>query len=601
MQVDYQMLRPRKAVMAIAALFGCLVLIGGITLVSVVAAQSQPANLLQQFLLFIREDAEVLADQVFGVDQRPETWQGNVDLSTANFVADLFFDNEQLADQVFGTSTRPEGWIGVTTTDPELIARNLRHDLEQTAAQVIGSRTRPEGWHGARAVFQCDRTLQNLLRLLERFYNVRPTTLDAVLDYCSVVEQEIEDELFDAIGTRTNEADIPDLVSGVRGDLERLADERLGLETRPPGWIGNRDATTPTFNSDLYIDLESLADNQLSAGSRPDGWINRAAASPAIANQNFRFNVELLADITMGAGRRPSGWQGVDPLGRCDVNLQNLLAILQQQYFYALINLPSDSGDTVAYCKQVAFLANDQAENPPAPPPEVVEAQSEDAVDLRYRAQSRLAFSYLDVAALQYMGVMPYDTEFRAWYRNFNESNMMFVSGADFALFIDRRFTTMEEEVFRTLPTLEGRKPLTFCDASWCNGPGPTPTPTGSGPIVALFEASTPVATVSSQQLEETGKRLVSWNNIRVGYLLDRPETRTVQVTLEICSDTQQIACEPVIQVFDNNTGTYKPVIQQFNGLNVYEFPYGYSTNVIIEGTSLFSRDVWISDPAIRS
>lgn len=601
MQVDYQMPGPGKLVTRIALALLFLVLIGGITLVSVVAAQSQPANLLQQFQLHIREDAELVADQVFGVDQRPELWQGNLDLSTSNFIADLFFDNEQLADQVFGQSTRPDDWIGVTTTDQELIARNLRHDLELTASQVFGGRSRPEGWHGARAVYQCDRTLQNLLRMLDRFYNVRATTLDAVLDYCTVVEQEIEDELFATIDRQASEAEVPELISGVRGDLERLADELLGLNTRPPNWVGNRDATTATFTSELYIDLEALADNQLGVQTRPEGWIRRVATSPAVANQNLRYNLEVLADITLGAGVRPTGWQGVDPLARCDVNLQNLLLILQQQYFYALINLPTYTGDTAAYCKQVALLANDQSENPPPPPPEVVEAQSEDAVDLRYRAESRLAFSYLDVSALQYMGVMPYDTEFRAWYRNFNESNMMFVSGADFALFIDRRFTTMEEEVFRTLPTLEGRKPLTFCDASWCNGPGPTPTPTGSGPIIALFNVSTPVATVSSQQLEETGKRLVSWNNIRVSYLLDRPETRTVQVTLEICSDTQQIACEPVIQVFDNNTGTYKPVIQQFNGLNVYEFPYGYSTNVIIEGASLFSRDVWISDPAIRS
>ena len=38
----------------------------------------------------------------------------------------------------------------------------------------------------------------------------------------------------------------------------------------------------------------------------------------------------------------------------------------------------------------------------------------------------------------------------------------------------------------------------------------------------------------------------------------------------------------------------------QVNGLNVYEFPYGYTSNLIIEGTTLFSPDVWISDPTIR-
>jgi hypothetical protein len=150
------------------------------------------------------------------------------------------------------------------------------------------------------------------------------------------------------------------------------------------------------------------------------------------------------------------------------------------------------------------------------------------------------------------------------------------------------------------LPTLEGRRPLTFCDARWCNGPGPTPTPTGSGPILAILNASTPPATPNQDELQEQGKILVSWNNIRVNYLLDRPELGLVQVTLEICADPSQIACEPVISVFDGNSGTFKPVIQQFNGLNVYEFPYGYITNLTVEGASRFSRDLWISDPTIR-
>jgi len=55
-----------------------------------------------------------------------------------------------------------------------------------------------------------------------------------------------------------------------------------------------------------------------------------------------------------------------------------------------------------------------------------------------------------------------------------------------------------------------------------------------------------------------------------------------------------------VISVFDNNTGTGKPVLSQFNGLNVYEFTYGYISNLVIEGDTRYSQDVWISDPTIR-
>jgi hypothetical protein len=34
--------------------------------------------------------------------------------------------------------------------------------------------------------------------------------------------------------------------------------------------------------------------------------------------------------------------------------------------------------------------------------------------------------------------------------------------------------------------------------------------------------------------------------------------------------------------------------------LNIYELRYGYSTNLLIEGETRFSTDVWISDPTIR-
>jgi hypothetical protein len=195
--------------------------------------------------------------------------------------------------------------------------------------------------------------------------------------------------------------------------------------------------------------------------------------------------------------------------------------------------------------------------------------------------------------------VMPVGTKFKAWYRNFGDSTMMFVSGNDFAVFIDRRWTTLADDIFSRLPTTEGVKPLTFCDATWCNGPGPTPTPTGSGAIQALLDAGTPVS--PAQQAAETGdKRQVSWNNIRVTYLLDNAQTRTAQVALEICTDTTQTDCEPVTSIFDNGLGAEKPALSQYNGLNVYEFPYGYTANLTITGATLTSPDVWISDPTIR-
>lgn len=584
--------------------FGRLwILLAGMLVLWAGASMTAQDNLLQRFQVEIRDDMERLAEEVFGAGIRPDTWTANGNVNTPNFIADLFFDNEQLADAVFGVGERADNWFGVTSADPELVARNIRHDLELTATTFRSGDGRPFGWVGAPRIYTCSLSLQNLVRILDREYNVRTQVPESVVDYCGVVRVEIEDRLYEEVlSSSVFQTQLTELLGGNRGDLERLADELLGLDTRPDGWVSNRDATTASFVAELFDDIDRLADNQLGVGVRPSGWIGQEGASPATSYRVARFDIELLADETLsarlGEGGRPNGWQGTDPINGCDTTTQSLLELVRLQYGAESVVLPvrDAAAPREDFCKQVSRVVNNIAENPPVS--EVVDEVEEDQ---SYRAKSLLAFSYLDVAALQYMGVMPRDTEFRAWYRNFNESNMMFVSGDDFAVFIDRRFTTMAEEVFRTLPTLEGVKPLTFCDASWCNGPGPTPTPTGVGPIVALLQASTPAPTRDPQALQEQeGKRLVSWNNIRVQYLLDRAETRTVQVTLEICSDPSQIACEPVISVFDGNTNTFKPAIQTFNGLNVYEFPYGYLTNLIVEGQALFSRDLWISDPLIR-
>ncbi len=579
------------ALLAVFAVLSLSALMTAYTTIS--ASPPAQANLLQLFLLNTQADLELLADEVFGVDTRPESWTNNEDLESPVFVVDLWLNNELLADELLGDGSRPDEWFGATSSNAEILGRNIRHDLELLADQVYGSvLDRPEAWSGAGSIYRCSRTLQNLVRILDASYNVRPNTPESVIDYCGTVTNELLDNIlppvFDNsdIGTGSS-----GLLSGVRGDLERLADERQGLGNRPVGWYGNRDATTPTFLDDLLRDLENFANVELGTGTRPANWRGIVLDSGALTYLNLRYNIEALADQTLGEGVRPTGWEGIDPAQRCDVIPQALVLVVGEQI--APVPPPADASSREALCQQVEANANDYAENPPVAQEDVVESDG-----LTYR--SRLAFSYLDVAALQYMGIMPLDVEFRPWYRNFQESNMMFVSGENFAVYIDRRYTTMPDEAFRILPSLEGRKPLTFCDANWCNGPGPTPTPTGDSPLVLLLQQTTPEPTRDPLVLEQQGKILVSWNNIRVNYLLDRTDVGTVQVTLEICADPSQVACEPVISVFDNTTSTTKPVLSQFNGLNVYEFNYGYSTNFIIEGATRFSRDIWISDPTIR-
>ncbi|MEZ4668359.1 MAG: hypothetical protein R3E39_10630 [Anaerolineae bacterium] len=559
-----------------------------VVLLVVGVVHAQQITNVSGFLQDIRTDLETLADEALGAGSRPDGWTFNLnDVNSPTYLADLWFDDELLATAVLGTD-RPLNWIGAPTTqDISIVGRNIRHDIEVLANQVFGLGNRPENWRGSLSLFRCDRTVMNTVQVLRSAFNYRLQTPDEAVNYCQVVSDEVQAEVLKAVlSTPEIEETLPTLILAGRGDLERLADEQLGLNSRPPGWLGNKDINSPTLLSDNYLDLENLANEELGVGQRPPGWLGAPPTVTIYAYRYLRFNLELLA-TTLGRTPRPRGWQGSNPVESCDPQLQNLVSLVQDAYKF--------SPETIAagtYCADLNAAVNGTAENPP--PPEVVSPEDDKNI---FEAQN--AFSYLDQAATQYMGPMPFGTKFKAWYRNFGESTMMFVSGDDFAVYIDRRWTTMPQDIFERLPTTEGVKPLTFCDATWCQGPGPTPTPTGGGALAALLNAGTPQAAPNITQIEGE-KTQVSWNNIRVTYLLDNAAARTAQVALEICSDTQQTDCEPVTQIFDNATGTVKQVLSQYNGLNVYEFSYGYTSNLLIEGPTRFSPDVWVSDPTIR-
>jgi len=576
----------------------------GILITGVLAQTTAPENLFQLFLSNLRNDLEIVADRTLGAGQRPAGWTGNDVLDSDSILADLFIDNELLADTIFGEGQRPDGWIGATTRNIELVARNIRHDLELAANNQLGEDLRPDDWGGSDELFTCSRTIMNTALILEQEFNLRPQQSQGARDFCITVAREIEDQLISQALASPEEAliqEIPAQVLAVRGDLERIADEVLGVNQRPSGWLDNVDIESPQLAADVASDLELLTNIQLGVNERPPGWVRTPlVSSPIVTFQNLRFNVEVLANTLLGEGVRPRGWQGEDPLLRCNTAIQNLVLLVGQVFDFEI----PDMGENEAnFCDRVEMQANNLVENPP-PPEVVVGPDGEEVVvdeDIRFRAESQLAFAYLDMAAIDYMGVMPQGTQFRAWYRNFGDSTMMFVSGEDFAVFIDRRWTTMPQETFNGLPTIEGVRPLTFCDAAWCNGPSPTPTPTGSGPILEIITNATPPPTLAPTPLpgeDLSQERIVDWTHIRSNQILQRPGVNLVQVTLEICSSPAQVACEPVISVTDNNTGQPVPVISQFNGLNVYELPFGFSTNFTISGANFTSNDIWLNDPS---
>lgn len=561
-------------------------------------------NLFELGLFNTRTDLEFLADRVFGLDNRPDGWLGTEDLDNTAYIADLFIDNERLADELFGVGQRSPEWIGVSTQNPELVSRNLRHDLELSADEEFGVDLRPPDWIGGGALLTCDRTILNAIFLLDTVYDLRPTTSEGVLDYCTTVGFEIEDNLIErALGSPAEVDDVPALILAVRGDLERIADEVFGVNTRPRGWLDNTDVESPSLAVDIFSDLTTLADTQLGLNQRPTGWISSPIGGSQVNSfRNLRFNLELIADALQGDGIRPTNWEGTDALNSCPPSLQNLVFLVQNTYD---LELPASSVND--YCGEVSLTTNLLVENPPVEETPVGES-TEDIIFLdgedRFVAESSYAFSYLDPAALEYMGTMPGGIEFRAWYRNFGESTMMFVSGDGFAVFIDRRFTTLPQGIFNGLPTLEGVRPLTFCDANWCNGPGPTPTPTGFGPLLDLvLEAQGPPTVVPTEFVIDGDNAQedleVDFAAIRTTIVLDLENQ--AQVTIEICTSSAQVACEPVLRITNLQTGEILPPISTLNGLNVYQLPYGFSEGFLIEGQNLFSNQIFITDPSVAN
>jgi hypothetical protein len=585
------------------ALFGLLLLIvGGVF----AAPDQQQIDNLPSFALALRTDIEQAANDSLGIGIRPPDWTGNIDNTSVNFITDLWYDKELLANVVFGESVRPDQWIGITIERAEIVVRNTRIDLEIIADNIYGGEDiRPPTWSGADRVYRCPRQVQNVFALVRDFYAFSTNIEQDEVGYCVLLEEEMRLFLLEERGLDISGDVLDQAILDARGDLERLANEEYGVNDRPIGWAGNTDIESPLLLTDTYEDLRILADQTIGVNERPDGFVGLITESRVETWRNLRFDLELIATAIVPnyssiEGTRPRGWQGLtDPMRACTPLTQDLVIVLEDQYgFDEVTPFNRDLFDPeINYCPTLENESNLFAElRPPTATERLAQVNAEGFTYI-----SEYAFAYLDITALEYMGTMPRGTRFRAWYRNFNDSTMMFVSGQNFAVYIDRRWTDMPQDIFDRLPTIEGVAPLTFCDADWCNGPSPTPTPTG-GALESVLAVRTPQVepTVDpSNVLPTDQKATVNFENVRVTYVVDNVQTQTAQVILELCVEPQKITCEPVISILDSATGAPVPIISQQNGQNVYEFPYSFVQNVVIESATLVSTNVFISDPSL--
>lgn len=566
--------------------------------------QQEQVGSLPSFSNALRADLEIAANDALGQGVRPQDWTSNIDNTSSNYINDLWFDKELLANAIFGDRVRPTNWLGVTVENADIVARNTRYDLEILADNIYGGTDiRPPIWNGADARYRCDRTVQNTIAGMGRFFGFSTELGANAFGYCALIEAELRQTILVTRQLDIVEPELDQEILAVRGDIERLANEVYGVNNRPVGWSGNTDINSALLLTDNYEDLRILADETLGDEVRPPAWLGLITNSKVETWRNLRYDLELVADVVVPTlpsieDTRPRGWQGTDPLRRCIPRVQDLVLVIESNFAddeevnFTRANFAADG----SYCSVVENAANVFIEtNVPTSSERLVQAGG-------LAWESEYAFAYLDLTALEYMGVMPRGTRFRPWYRNFNDSTMMFVSGQGFALYIDRRWTNLPQDVFDRLPTVEGVRPLTFCETDWCNGPAPTPTPTG-GALESLLAFQTPVIPPTpdlTAVLPSAEKTRVNFENVRVTYLQDNLQTRSSQVTLELCQDVQKTVCEPVISVNDTVTSGARAVVGQRNGVNVYEFNWGYTSTVVIETATLISPDIFISDPLIR-
>ncbi|GAB5491767.1 MAG: hypothetical protein Phog2KO_19820 [Phototrophicaceae bacterium] len=144
---------------------------------------------VQNILIQARLDLELTAQQAIGAE-RPIGWSGSLDIDNPDLPLLTRLDLELLAAQVYGIDDRPDDWFGAVSSTQEAISRDIRHDLEIIADDIFGA-SRPAEWAGGNPLYSCDRSTQALVSILDEngLYTLTANPLSP--DYCMQVAIEI--------------------------------------------------------------------------------------------------------------------------------------------------------------------------------------------------------------------------------------------------------------------------------------------------------------------------------------------------------------------------------------------------------------------------
>lgn len=138
-----------------------------------------------------RRDLELLADDQFGIGQRPAGWNGDPGLFNPQIALLTRGDLELLAAAIINPERRPDGWIGAFSSTPYAVARDVRYDLELLANLVYGRDSRPAGWIAGDPLLRCNRAVQTLVALLERGGIYRVEIAANTPNFCRELELDV--------------------------------------------------------------------------------------------------------------------------------------------------------------------------------------------------------------------------------------------------------------------------------------------------------------------------------------------------------------------------------------------------------------------------
>jgi len=157
-------------------------------------------------LIDARADLELLMTTVLAFEQ-PQGWNGSLDVNDPALPVLIRADLELLAGTVLGADQRPPDWFGPVPSTRYNIARDIRHDIELLADALIGEGQRPDGWTGGDPLFECSRSTQALVNMLERG-GVFTLSLDAnAPDYCE--QAEVQASQFSEVNLLATVSDQP--------------------------------------------------------------------------------------------------------------------------------------------------------------------------------------------------------------------------------------------------------------------------------------------------------------------------------------------------------------------------------------------------------